>query len=132
MHLVERNHVLPETVILLTVRTTSTPVLEGGRRCELTPLGEGIYQLVVHYGFMEHPRVPEALAEAARCHGVAIDLDETTYYLGRESVLAGRRGRMGRVAESLFAFLVRNSVTADRHFGIPPRQVMEIWMQIDL
>ncbi len=132
MHFVERNHVLPETVILLTIRTGNTPDLGDRDRCEFTPLGEGFYRLVVHYGFMEHPHVPSTLADAVRRHGLTIDLDETTYYLGRESVLASQRGRMGRIAESLFAFLSRNAVAADRHFGIPPRQVMEIGMQIDL
>jgi K+ transporter len=39
---------------------------------------------------------------------------------------------MGRIAESVFAYLSRNAVTADRHFGIPSSQVVEIGLQTDL
>jgi KUP system potassium uptake protein len=52
--------------------------------------------------------------------------------VGRETLLATEAGKMGRVAETLFAFLSRNAAGADRHFAIPPRQVMEIGIQIDL
>ena len=39
---------------------------------------------------------------------------------------------MGAFAESLFSYLQRNAVTADQHFHIPPRQVIEIGIQLDL
>jgi KUP system potassium uptake protein len=63
---------------------------------------------------------------------LSIEPDEATYYLGRESVQGGQKGAMGLFAESLFSYLQRNAVTADRHFHIPPRQVIEIGIQLDL
>jgi KUP system potassium uptake protein len=101
-------------------------------RYELTALGDGVYRLIVRYGFMEHPKVPQVLAEACARHKLELDLHDVTYYLGRDSLLATKEGRMGRIAESFFAYLARNAVAADRHFGIPPRQVVEIGLQIDL
>ncbi|HKU44796.1 MAG TPA: potassium uptake protein [Polyangiales bacterium] len=132
MHFVERIRALPETVLLLTVITESTPMVPHDHRYDLTALGEGVYRLVVRYGFMEHPDVPEVVGEACARHNLGVELHDVTYYLGRDSLLATRAGRMGHVAETFFAFLARNAVPADRHFGIPPRQVVEIGLQIDL
>jgi KUP system potassium uptake protein len=81
---------------------------------------------------MQEPNVPKVLEDAASLLGLSIDPHQTTYYLGRESVQAGRKGAMGSLAESLFSYLQRNAVTADRHFHIPPRQVIEIGIQLDL
>ena len=61
-----------------------------------------------------------------------LDPKETTYYLGREAVLATSEGAMGQFAESIYGFLQRNAVGADRHFKIPPEQVIEIGIQLDL
>jgi KUP system potassium uptake protein len=90
------------------------------------------FAVIMRFGFMENPMVPRGLAEAVALSGLAIDLDDLTYYVGRETLLATEAGKMGRVAESLFAFLSRNAAGADRHFAIPPQQVMEIGIQIDL
>jgi KUP system potassium uptake protein len=107
MHFVERIRVLPETVILLTAITESTPAVPRDRRFELTALGEGVYRLVVRYGFMEYPNVPEVVGEACARHELHVDLRDATYCLGRDSLLATRAGKMGRFAETFFAYLAR-------------------------
>jgi KUP system potassium uptake protein len=81
---------------------------------------------------MEQPSVHAILERVTAQHGVRFVGDEVTYYLGRETILATSEGRMGRMAETLYAYLQRNAVAADRHFGIPPKQVVEIGTQIDL
>jgi KUP system potassium uptake protein len=81
---------------------------------------------------MEHPEVHETIKKVAAEHGIKFDENEVTYYLGRETILATPAGRMGKLAETLYAYLQRNAVAADRHFGIPPGQVVEIGTQIDL
>ena len=132
MHFVHRVRVLPETVVLLTVLTESIPQVPSARRYRVEELGSGIYRLVVHYGFMDTQRIPNVVARAAREQGLPIDPEQVTYYLGRDSFLATSAGGMGHLAETLFAFLSRNAVTADRHFGIPSQQVVEIGLQTDL
>jgi KUP system potassium uptake protein len=102
------------------------------RRVLLSPLGRGFYRAIVHSGFMEHPPVHAILTAATTAAGVRFVDQEVTYYLGRETILATSKGRMGRLAESLYSYLQRNAVAADRHFGIPPEQVVEIGTQIDL
>jgi len=89
-------------------------------------------RVVAHYGYMDSPDIPAALAAAGlRCpHG--IDLTDATYYLGRETFLATAKGKLGPVSEGLFAFLARNAASATSYFAIPSEQVIEIGTQIDL
>ena len=61
-----------------------------------------------------------------------LDLGDVTYFLGREAVLGKETGKMGRLTEGIFAFLNRNAVVADAVFGIPPRQAVEVGLQVDL
>jgi len=132
VHMVEREHALHENVVILTVVTEAVPEVPDGGRLETKSLGNGMYRVVASYGFMQEPNVPQVLGEAASLLGLSIDLQQSTYYLGRESVNRGQKGAMGAFAESLFSYLQRNAVTADRHFHIPPRQVIEIGIQLDL
>jgi KUP system potassium uptake protein len=128
---VERNRALHEHVILLTVKTADVPYYEG-ERIETRDLPFGMRRVIVHYGFMEHPNVPAVLRAYCEPRGVPLDEKDTTYYLGREIILATDEGMMGSLAESVFAYLQRNTARADRHFNIPPAQVVEIGSQIDL
>ena len=132
MHLAEREHALHEQVILFTVLTETIPNVPMERGLETRSLGNGIHQVVSHRGFMQEPNVPRALEEAAKRLELTIDPKETTYYLGRESVHAHQKGAFSRFAESLFSYLQRNAVTADENFKIPPRQVVEVGIQLDL
>ena len=77
---------------------------------------------------MEKLDVPKVLAKAS----LPVDLTDATYFLGRETFVVGKGGKMGVLSEGLFAFLSRNARSATSWFSIPPDQVVEIGMQIDL
>jgi KUP system potassium uptake protein len=130
--LVERIHVLPETVVLLTMRVSHVPRLPPGDGSHYDRLDDGFHRLVVERGYLDQPDVPVALARACQTWSIPIDLDHATYYLGRATFIASAAGRMGRWSESLFAFLARNSTSVTDTFCIPPGQVVEIDMRLDL
>jgi len=132
VHMIERERALHEKVVVLTVLTETSPEVPDERRFEVRSLGNDIFQVIASYGFMQEPNIPKLLDEAMSGLGLSVNFEQTTYYLGRESVQGGKTGAMGLFAESLFGYLQRNSVTADRNFHIPPRQVIEIGMQLDL
>jgi KUP system potassium uptake protein len=123
-----RIRALREKLVLLTVQTSHVPYVDEQNRIEVADLGKGVFRVVVHSGFMEKPSVPRLLARAK----LPVDLEDTTYFLGRETLVAGKGGQMGVLSESLFAFLSRNARSATSWFGIPPEQVVEVGMQIDL
>jgi len=89
-------------------------------------------RVTIHFGYMETPSVPPALARAFAEHGIALRLEDATYYIGRETFIAGKGGKMGPATEGLFAFLSRNAKSAVDHFGLPQERVLELGIRIDL
>ena len=132
MRHVERSRSLHETVILLTIRVVGQPTVPDAERYRVDKLERGFYRVVAHFGFMEEPQAVPLLEAVSKDAGIPFPVDDVTYYLGRENFLASAKGHMGVVTESIFAFLQQNSVAADRFFGLPPRQVVELGTQLDL
>jgi KUP system potassium uptake protein len=130
-HHFEHNQVLHEQVVLLSIVSEDVPFVSPRHRLQLEELPFGFYRLVAHFGFMETPKVP-AVLEACAILGMAIDPERTSYYLGRESLLAGKGKGMARWRKVLFAFAARNSLSATAYFNIPPNRVVEMGMQIEL
>jgi KUP system potassium uptake protein len=85
----------------------------------------------VQYGFMDDPNVPEALFRAAE-QGLPIDLDDTTYFLGRETIIVTRREGMAVWREKLFVLMARNAVRATAFFRLPPERVVELGVQVEM
>jgi KUP system potassium uptake protein len=131
LHNLRHNKVLHERVILLTVVTNDVPHVRSDDRAEVAHLGQGFYRLTLRYGFMEEPDVPQALQEASE-RGFPIDLGETTFFLGVETLLATRRAGLPLWRERLFVLIARNAVRANAFFKIPPERVVELGMQVEL
>jgi KUP system potassium uptake protein len=119
---------LSENLVLLTVTTEHVPVVPKAERITVDSPHDRVWRVVVRVGFHEKPDVPRLLAGAK----LPVDVAQATYYLGRETVLGGAGGKMGPVAERLFGFLSRNAKSATSWFSIPPEQVVELGLQLDL
>jgi KUP system potassium uptake protein len=133
LHQADRIGAVPAQSFLLTVRFEHAPYVGAERRIiEIVDLGHGFHRVVACYGFMQQPNVPEVIGEVLRQLRVPRLLEEVTYFLGRESFVAGKRGRMGPVAERIFGVLARNAMPATAYFQLPAEQVVEIGLQIDL
>jgi KUP system potassium uptake protein len=131
LHNLEHNRVLHERVMLLTVVTSNVPHVPDADRFVVEPLGQGFFRITLRYGFMEEPDVPDALAAGAK-HGLPIDFEHTTFFLGVETLLSTEREGMPRWRERLFAVMSRNAGRATSFFRIPPERVVELGMQIEL
>lgn len=131
LHHFKHNHSLHKQVILLTVHSVHVPEIPRSERIEVEPLAEGFYRVSLRYGFMQTPNVPRALQ---RCHEVGLNIipGNTSYFLGRETLLTTGNTQMARWRKSLFAFISRNARPATAYFGLPPDRVVELGIQIDL
>jgi KUP system potassium uptake protein len=110
------NRALHTYLVALTVEVNPVPWVDEARRISVEKPGENFWRLTVRYGFMEHPDIPVAIA-AAGAYGCALQLNDITYYLGRETVLHRQDGKgMPRWREAIFAFLLRNSAQAAGFF----------------
>jgi KUP system potassium uptake protein len=132
LHHYKHNQVLHETVVLLSVASENVPEIAAQNRLHVNDLGRGFHQVTAHYGFMETPRVPAVLREAAARYKIPYTPETVSYYLGRETLLPTGRSKMWRWRKTLFSFISRNARSATQYFGIPPDRVVELGMQIDL
>ncbi|MEW5927856.1 MAG: potassium transporter Kup [Gemmatimonadota bacterium] len=131
LHNLVHNKVLHERVVFLTVETEEVPTLLDEQRSEVTDLGTGMFRIVLRYGFTEDPDIPAALA---RIQHPDLDLRpmQTSFFLGRETLIASKKPGMALWREMLFALMSRNARTATSFFGLPPNRVVELGAQIEL
>jgi KUP system potassium uptake protein len=131
LHHFKHNKVLHQQVILLYIDTENVPQVRSEERVHVNDLGDGVYSVVARYGFMEAPNVPRAIKQC-RDQDLRVRMSDVSYYLGRETLLTGRKGGMWHWRKSLFAFLSRNARPATAFFSIPPNRVVELGMQVEL
>ena len=132
LHNLEHNKVLHELIIFVTVKTEQIPHVEESDRLQVEHFGEGMYRAKVLYGFMEEPNIPQVLERSAGKELPRIDPADTTYFLGRETIISTSRQGMAKWRERLFALMARNATTATAYFGIPPDRVVELGEQIEI
>jgi KUP system potassium uptake protein len=125
------NKVLHERVVLVTMHTADSPWVHAAQRVQVQPLERGFYVVHVHYGFMQQPHIPRALELCAR-QGLEFDFDDTTFFLGRETVIPTLRPGMALWREHLFAWMMRNAGPAAEFFRLPSARVVELGSQIDI
>lgn len=128
----DRLRSIAEHVLLTSVVIDHEPQTDEAHRFEVEKLPHGFARVVLHFGYMENPDVPPLLALAVQASGLDLPMDNATYYIGRETFVAGPGGAMGHLAESLFALLSRNAKSAIDHFGLPPERVLELGLRVDL
>jgi KUP system potassium uptake protein len=131
LHNLEHNKVLHQRVLFLTVKTKQVPFVAADERVEIESLGNGFDRLKVYYGFMEDPDIPKVLKNV-RLPGWAYDADDSTYFLGRETLIAARHPRMALWREKIFSFISHNATSATAYFCIPPDRVVEMGEQIEI
>jgi KUP system potassium uptake protein len=130
-HNVRHNKVLHKYVIVLTVTTAQVPHVPPDERISVQPVGHNVFNMRVQYGFMDDPDVPEALMQA-REQGVELDLEDLTYFLGRETIIVTRQPGMAMWRERLFVVMARNAVRPTGYFRLPPERVVELGVQVEV
>jgi KUP system potassium uptake protein len=131
LHNLKHNKVLHDRVVLLTVVTEEQPHVAEAERVEVSDLGQGFFRVILHFGFMDSVHVPRELKRIS-VPGLDFPFAETTYFLGKETVLATKRPGMARWRERLFAFMSRNARAATVFFHLPPNRVVELGSQVGI
>lgn len=132
LHNLKHNKVLHDQVIVLTVITAEAPYLtDPRRRTVLKKLGDGFWCARVHYGFMERPDVPAALA-ACDHPELPFNPMTTTYFVGRETILATQKPGFSTWRGTIFAWMSRNTGDATSYFGLPPNGVVELGARVEV
>ena len=125
------NRVVHENTLVVSVVTADVPRVDPSDRCETASVAHGVHQVLLRFGFMEEPNVPATLA-ACTDRGFRFRPEEATYFIGRESIVAGKAPGMHPLLERLFVLLNRGAASASRFFGLPSERVFEVGTQVEL
>ncbi len=131
LHHVKANRSLHETVVLLSAVTEEAPAVPDAERLRLTAIGKGIWRAVGRYGYMETPDAGR-LMEQLRDRGVPIKPSAAVYFFNREMIIGGGNSAMWEWQKSLYGFLSRNARPARDYFQLPPSQIIEIGLPLQL
>lgn len=131
LHNLLHNQVLHRQVVLLTVVSEDRPRVPAQERFEVEDYGDGFFRVLLHFGFMDEPDVPQALT---LCTLDMLDFTpmRTTYFLSRETVIASRLEGMMRWRSNLFAFMLKNANGNLRFFNLPLNRVIELGTQVEI
>ncbi|MCC3246878.1 potassium transporter Kup [Methylocystis sp. WRRC1] len=131
MHNLKHNKVLHERVLVICVKTEDRPRVAPEKRFEIEKLAENFYTAKLHYGFMESPRVPAALA-AMRKAGLKYDIMTTSFFLGRRSIKESPASEMPAWQDKLYVALTKQAANATDFFSIPSDRVVELGAQVTI
>jgi KUP system potassium uptake protein len=127
---VKHNRALHQHLFVLRVEILPVPWVAPRKRITIEEIAPNYWRAEARFGFMERPHIPELLA-TSKALGCNIDLDDVTYYVGRETVI-GREDGKGLPAwqERIFAVMERNAAHVSDFFSLPTDQVVEIGRQV--
>ncbi len=131
LHNFRHNKVLHKRIIFLTIVTKDIPFVSKEERVSLEKFGPEFYRIIASYGFMETPKIRHIL-ESSREKGLDIHLDDSTFVLGRETILPSNIPGMALWREWIFAVMSRNAARPTAFFKIPPNSVIEVGIQIEI
>jgi KUP system potassium uptake protein len=127
-------YALHERILLVTVLTSEEPRVREDERAEIQDFPAGLSRVVLRYGFMETPSVPEGVRLAQEKAQLNCgSLSKISYYIGREAMVSTARiPSMWVWREGLFAFMLHNAERSAAYFCIPAAQVVEMGIEIEI
>jgi KUP system potassium uptake protein len=131
LHNLKHNKVLHRRIVLLHVMTKNIPRVSPDQRVEVTHLSDDFHAIVAHYGFMQSPNVPRLLARCSS-HGLEFDMMDTSFFVGRATIVPEKKSRFGSIRCKLFEAMHRNALPATEFFRIPPNRVIELGGQVEI
>lgn len=131
LHNLKHNHVIHQYNLIVTVVYQDVPWVRAEERLMTTKVGEGFWQIIIHYGFMDRPNIPQ---ELANCSMGEVDMDPftTSYFVSRETIAPSTKSGMPKWRDVLFSTLSRNAGSVVDYFRIPSNSVIELGSRVNL
>ena len=134
---VDHNHVLHESVVIVSVQTEMVPHIDPVERVTIDELGyedDGIVHMTFRYGFQDAHNVPRTLRYAAAHDDLECDLDvdRATYFLSQMTILRGEAPGMRTWRKKVFVALTRTATSPADYFCLPVNRVVTMGAIIEL
>ena len=131
LHSLKHYKVIHKHVIFLNVLLDTVPYVSNANRIEIEQLSSTFWNVNMHFGFKDDINIPDALKHC-KIPGVSFDLMDTSYFLGRETLIPKIKSDMAYWRELLFVFMYRNSDSATSFYRLPSNRVVELGSQVVL
>ena len=129
LHSLKHYKVLHERNAVLTIESDPLPRVDPEDRVRIEPISATFSRILVRFGFMETPNVPQALA-IARKLGWQFDIMSTSFFLSRRTLRPTKTSAMPRWQDHLFIALARTANDATDYFQVPTERVVEVGTQV--
>ena len=132
LHNLKHNRVLHERVIFLKLSIWDVPYVRDEDRLTINDMTGNIYIVRAVHGFKETPDINHVLALIESQHGLVLDLNNTSFFLARDTVVPSKLPGMAIWRERLFAWMMQNAAKPSDFFKIPPNRVVELGTKIEI
>jgi len=131
LHSLKHYKSLHERVVLLTAVTLDVPHVPPSQRVAVDAINPQFFKVRMFFGFMDDPDLPEVLEWCAE-QGLRLDPMDTSFFLGRETLVPTVGADMALWREKLFVAMYRNAGSIASYFNLPPNRVVELGSQVAL
>ncbi len=130
LHNLKHNRVLHERNLVLTVRTAGVPHVPEEERSTYEKIDANFARIILRYGFMDAPDVPQALAHAIPKSDMPINDMTTSYFVGRNVLSASKDEGLPFWQDIILIFLQRNAYNPAEFFHIPSNRIVALGGQV--
>ena len=131
LHSLKHYKVVHERMVMVTVKVLDVPRVPEAQRVTLQALPQNFWRVTVYFGFMDEPDLPLALEWCAE-QGLHLDMMDTSFFLGRETLIPSLSSDMVLWREKLFIAMFRNAGSVTSYFKLPANRVVELGSQVVL
>lgn len=131
LHNLNHNHVLHDRIILMTIRTQDIPYVEQDKHVDIKQLSLNVWRISATYGFHETPEVGDLFKNIMH-KGMMLNIEDTTFFLSRETLIPSKRSIIARIRASIFIFLSKNSLRTNDFIHVPADRVVEMGIQVSV
>ena len=131
LHNLNHNHVLHDRIILMTIRTQDIPYVEQDKHVDIKQLSPNVWRISATYGFHETPEVGDLFKNIMH-KGMMLNIEDTTFFLSRETLIPSKRSIIARIRASIFIFLSKNSLRTNDFIHVPADRVVEMGIQVSV
>jgi KUP system potassium uptake protein len=131
LHNLKHNKALHENNIFLTIQSSEVPRVSLADQIEVESLGRDCWSVVIHFGFMDEPDVPKALAQSHAMREATNPMT-TSYFLSRDIVVPTIGLGMALWRKKLFSQMHHSASSAADFLKLPNNAVVEMGSKVEI
>lgn len=124
-----RNHIVFDTIVLLTIINTTRPFVHSADRIDVEKLGPSLIRVKANYGFMQEAKIADILRHL-RARVLDVDFSKPTYYLASPKIVGkGKDDGLPAWQVALFRLMSRLARPLTDSLGLPANSVVELGVE---